>query len=333
MGKFAMEAAERNTTGDTGLSLPTFEDIKDAANRIAPFATLTPVLRRDSLDQWLGCQLNYKCENLQRVGAFKFRGACNAVWSLSDVAAARGVATHSSGNHGAALALAAKTRGIPAWVVMPEGAVRAKVRSVKAYGGEVRFCAATMAGREGMLEALVKETGASIIHPYNDPAIIAGQGTATLEFLTQNADLDVLITPVGGGGLLSGTLIAGKEIKPGLTVFGAEPEGADDAWRSLETGERVTEQTPDTIADGLRATIGALAFRAFSRQLDGILRVSDAEIIDAMRQFWERSKLLIEPSSAVVIAGIRRYPEFFSGKRVGAILTGGNVDLEQLPWQ
>ncbi|HEY7872355.1 MAG TPA: pyridoxal-phosphate dependent enzyme, partial [Rudaea sp.] len=297
-----------------------FADVETAVARIAPHAHVTPVLRSRSLDELAGCTIAFKCENFQRVGAFKFRGACNAVWALSDDVAARGVATHSSGNHGAALALAARTRGIPAHVVVPEGAVAAKVAAIRNYGASVRVCAPTQAARDEAAARVVRETGATLVHPFTDPNVIAGQGTAALELLRETGELDALIAPIGGGGLIGGSAIAAKRNFPQIRIFAAEPEGAADAFESMRRGERVTVIVPDTICDGLRATFGEINFALLREYGVEVLPVSDAETIAAMRLVFERLKIVIEPSSAVVLAAILRHSERFANLRVGAIL-------------
>ena len=310
----------------------TLADIRDAAARIAPHAHVTPVLRSRGLDALTGAALYFKCENLQRAGAFKFRGACNAVWSLTDAEAAQGVVTHSSGNHGAALALAARTRGIPAYVVVPEGAVKSKLAAIETYGATLHFCAPTIAAREAAAERLRVETGATLVHPYTDPRVIAGQGTATLELLQSQPDLDVVLTPIGGGGLVGGSAVAAHGLNPDIAVFGAEPEGAPDAYLSFARGERVLDIVPDTIADGLRGLIGAINFELMRAHLRAVLPVGESEIVAAMRLLWERMKIVVEPSSATVLAALLRHREHFAGKRVGVILSGGNVDLGALPF-
>jgi threonine dehydratase len=310
----------------------TSDDIERAAARIAPFAHVTPVLRSASLDAIAGCSLAFKCENFQRVGAFKFRGASNAVWSLSDAVAARGVVTHSSGNHGAALALAARLRGIPAHVVVPEGAVAAKVAAIRVYGANVHTCAPTLAARDAGTEHLVRETGGMLVHPFADPAVIAGQGTAARELIREVGTLDAFIAPIGGGGLIGGCAIAAKALAPQIRLFAAEPEGAADASESLRRGERVTDIVPDTVCDGLRAAIGAINFALLREHAVQVLLASDDQTIAAMRLIWERLKIVVEPSSAVALAAILRHRERFAGLRVGVILTGGNVDLSHLPW-
>jgi len=309
-----------------------FDDIRAAARRIAPHVRRTPVLRCPELDAELGAEIHFKCENFQEMGAFKLRGASNAVLSLSDAALGKGVATHSSGNHGAALALAAKRRGVHACVVMPENASAYKKRAVAEYGAEIIYCESTQAGREAALAAHVAKTGASVVHPYNDAAVMAGQGTAALELHEQVPDLDMVLAPLGGGGLLSGTAVATRALRPQAKVLGIEPMGADDAWRSLRAGHIEPVAHPDTIADGLRATIGPLTFKVLQNEIDGVLRVEDADTLAAMRFIWERMKILIEPSSAVVVAALRRGLVEAHGRRAGIIVSGGNVDLDHLPW-
>jgi threonine dehydratase len=311
---------------------PDLQAIRKAADRIRPWVHRTPVMTCASLDAWLGARIFLKCENLQKVGAFKARGATNAVFSLTEAQAARGVATHSSGNHGQALALAARARGIPAFVVMPRNVPAVKKEAVAGYGARIRYCEPSIRSREQALEALVAETAALVIHPYNDDRIIAGQGTAALELLEDVPDLDVVITPVGGGGLLSGTAIAARGLISDISILGAEPVGADDAIRSLEAGHIVRCDHPDTIADGLRGTLGDLTFPILRDHVAQILPASEAGIVQAMRFVWERTKLIIEPSAAVPLAALRESPETCAGLKVGVILSGGNVDLDALPW-
>lgn len=309
------------------------DDIKSAARRIAPYIHRTPVLTSQSLDQRVGAQIFMKCENLQKVGAFKFRGASNAVWSLTDEEAKRGVVTHSSGNHAQALALAAKMRGIPAYIVMPENAPLVKKNAVAGYGGNITFCEPTLQARESTMEKIRLDTGASVVHPYNDEHVIAGQGTAALELLEDIPDLDVIIAPVGGGGLLSGTSIAATGIRKGIRVIGAEPEKADDAFRSMKAGEIVPSLHPKTIADGLLTSLGTLTFPIIQKRVEQIVTVSETGIIESMKFIWERAKIIIEPSAATVIAVPWENKIDLSGLKVGVILSGGNVDLEKLPWQ
>lgn len=312
--------------------LPVFEDLLAAAARIAPHAVVTPVLRSRALDEMTGAQLHFKAEHLQRVGAFKFRGACNAVWSLTGTQAQAGVVTHSSGNHGAALALAARTRGIACHVVVPEGAVAAKVASIQRYGATVHACAANIAAREEKCAQVREATGAMLVHPYTDPRVIAGQGTAALELLNATDALDVLVVPVGGGGLAAGTAIAAAALAPDCKVLLAEPEGAADTYCSLAAGERRVDFTPDTICDGLRGSLGPPNFELLRRYAVDVATVSDARTVAAMRLFWQITKQLIEPSSAIAIAAVLQDPARFAGRRIGVLLSGGNVDLEALPW-
>ena len=292
-------------------ALPTLAQIRDAAARIAPHAVVTPVLRSDVLDALAGAELHFKCENLQRGGAFKFRGACNAVWSLDDDEAARGVVTHSSGNHGNALALAAATRGIAAHVVVPEGAVQAKLDAIARAGGIIHRCAPTQAAREAAAAEVQAQTGAVLVHPYADTRVMAGQGTLALELLRQAPTLDSVMTPVGGGGLAAGVAIAAHGIDPTLSLFGAEPQGADDAVRAL---------------------VGLRNLDALRGHRVEVITVSDAETIAAMRLLWSELKQVVEVSSATVLAAVLKSRERFAGRRVGLVLTGGNVDLDALPW-
>jgi threonine dehydratase len=312
------------------MDLPRFEDVLAAAARIAPHAHVTPVLRSRTLDELSGAQLFFKCENLQRAGAFKFRGACNAVWSLPDEEAARGVVTHSSGNHGAALALAARTRGIAAHVVVPRGAVPAKLAAIRAYGATLHECEPTMAAREALAAQVQAATGARLVHPFTDPAVIAGQGTAALELLSQSGGLDVLLTPVGGGGLIGGTATAVAGSGAATRVVGAEPAGASEAHDSLARGERITVHPADTICDGLRGTIGEINFALLRRHGIEVITVPDSDTLAAMKLLWARLKLLVEPSSAIVLAALLARRERFAGQRVGLLLSGGNVDLDAL---
>ena len=309
-----------------------FAHLEAAARRIARHAHVTPVFRSSSIDALSGAQLFFKAENLQRVGAFKFRGACNAVWSLADALAARGVVTHSSGNHGAALALAARTRGIAAHVIVPEGAIRSKVEAIEAYGATVHRCAPNLVAREEAADAVRRETGAHMVHPYQDPAVIAGQGTAAMELIAQAGPLDVLIAPVGGGGLISGTAIAAAELAPEAAVIAAEPAGAADTAESLRQGRRIDGFVPDTICDGLRTLVGAINFSILQSRGVRVFTVQDETTIRAMRLIWQRLKIVVEPSAAIVLGAVLENPAEFAGRRVGLILSGGNVDLDALPW-
>ena len=312
---------------------PTLAEIYAAAERIRPYAHRTPVLTCESLDQQVGAQVFLKCENLQKVGAFKFRGACNAVFSLSDAEAQRGVVAHSSGNHAQALALAARLRGIPAYIIMPDNAPAVKKAAVAGYGGQITFCEPTLAAREATQAQVIAATGATEVHPYNNERVIAGQGTAAIELLQEVPDLDIILAPVGGGGLLSGTAIAATELVPHIRVIAAEPEKADDAFRSLAAGKIIPSANPQTIADGLLTSLGTLTFPIIQQRVEQIVTVSEAGIIAAMKFVWERAKIIIEPSAAVPVAALREHPSVFAGLRVGIILSGGNVDLEKLPWQ
>jgi len=309
------------------------DDIHKAAQRIRPYIHRTPVLTSESLNEKVGAQVFLKCENLQKVGAFKFRGACNAVFSLTDEEAARGVCTHSSGNHAQALALAARLRGIPAYIVMPDNAPSVKKNAVTGYGGQITYCAPTLEAREATLTRIYESTGANVVHPYNDERVIAGQGTAVLELLEDVPELDVVIAPVGGGGLLSGTSIAATETKKGIRVIAGEPEMADDAYRSMQSRRVLPSVSPKTIADGLLTSLGSLTFPIVQERVEQIVTVSEQGIIDAMRFIWERSKIIIEPSAAVPVSVLWEKKIDLSGLNVGIILSGGNVDLEKLPWQ
>ena len=313
-------------------AVPTFDDVQEAVARVEGLVHHTPVLTCSSLDDRVGARIFCKCENFQKAGAFKFRGACNAVMSLSDAGAKRGVATHSSGNHGAALALAARLRGMSARIVMPANAPASKKAAVAGYGGTIVYCEPTQEAREATLEAVVRETGAAFVHPYNNGKVIAGQGTAALELCAEVPQLDVILAPVGGGGLLSGTALTAAARTPGTQVIGTEPAAADDACRSLAAGKILPANDPTTIADGLRTSLGELTFAILQRHVAQIVTVREEAIIAAMRYVWERMKIIIEPSSAVPIAALLDNRLEVSGKRVGVILTGGNVDLERLPW-
>jgi threonine dehydratase/serine racemase len=309
--------------------IPSLADIRAAAARIAPFAHRTPVLSSRSIDAMAGAKVLFKCENLQKVGAFKFRGACNAVMALSEDEARLGVATHSSGNHAAALALAARLRGVPAYIVMPTSSPSVKRAAVEGYGGRITWCEPTLAAREMALHALVAETGAAFVHPYDDPRVIAGQGTAALELLEEAPNLDSIVVPVGGGGLMSGTAIAVTSLYS-ARVFGVEPEAADDARRSLEAGVILPSNDPKTIADGLRTSLGEIPFEVAKTRVRAIVSVSEEAIGRAMRLVWERMKIIIEPSSAVPVAAVLEGK--IPGDRIGVILSGGNVDLGKLPF-
>jgi len=311
----------------------TLTHIQQAAERIRPYAHRAPVITNESLNQQVGAEVFLKCENMQKVGAFKFRGASNAVWSLSDEEAKNGVCTHSSGNHAQALALAAKMRGIPAYIVMPSNAPQVKKDAVAGYGGQITFCEPTLEARESTLDRIRLDTGANVVHPYNDERVIAGQGTATLELLDTIPNLDAVIAPVGGGGLLSGTSITVKGLNPNIRVIAAEPEMADDAYRSMQEGKIIPSNNPKTLADGLLTSLGTLTFPIIQQNVEQIVTVSEQGIIDSMKFIWERAKIIIEPSAATVIAVLWEKKIDLSGLKVGVILSGGNVDLNKLPWQ
>jgi threonine dehydratase len=315
------------------LALPDLAAIIAARARIAPHVHRTPVMTSRSLDAAAGAQLYFKCENLQKVGAFKARGATNAVFSLSDNEARRGVVTHSSGNHGAALAYAAARRGIQAYVVMPDNAPQVKQANVRGFGATIRFCAPTPQARVVACDEVMRETGALLVHPFDDARVIAGQGTAVLELLEEVPDLDVVIAPVGGGGLLSGTAIAAKGTQPDVCVYGAEPANADDAKRSLASGRVEPVSSAVTIADGLRTPLSPRTLAAIRAHVEAIGLASEEGIVAAMRLTWEKMKLVIEPSSAVPLAAILEQTLDVAGARVGVVLSGGNVDFERLPWQ
>jgi len=312
--------------------IPTFSDIEKAHDRIRPYIHRTPVLSSQSINQIVGAELFFKCENFQKVGAFKFRGACNSVFSLTPEEAKNGVCTHSSGNHAAALALAARMRGIPAYIVMPENAPEIKKIAVAGYGAKITFCTPTLEARESTLKKVAAETGATEIHPYNYINVICGQGTAVKELIEEIGQLDIVMAPVGGGGLLSGTAISAKAMLPNVQVIAAEPAGADDAFRSFYSKTLVPSVGPKTIADGLLTSLGSLTFPIILNNVDEIVTVSEESIVAAMRMIWERMKIIIEPSSAVPLAAILENKVDVKGKKVGIILSGGNVDLGRLPF-
>jgi threonine dehydratase len=311
---------------------PNLGAIRAANKRIAPHIHRTPVITSHSLDQISGARLYFKCENLQKTGSFKIRGATNAVFSLTDQEAKRGVVAPSSGNHAAALALAARWRGIPAFIVMPSNSSAAKMRAVESYGGKITLCEPNMGSREATCAAVMKETGAHLVHPYNDARVIAGQGTAALELLEEVGDLDVVIAPVSGGGLLSGTAIAAKSIRPGIRVIGGEPRNADDAYRSLAAGNIEPGAASETMADGLRATLCPLTFSILRAFVDEVSIVTEEEILAAMLLLWERIKTVVEPSGAVAAAPALNRRIKAAGGKIGVILSGGNLDLHKLPF-
>lgn len=313
-------------------TLPTFDDIKKAHERILPYIHRTPVMTSKSINEIVGAELFFKCENLQKVGAFKFRGACNSVFALSPKEAKGGVCTHSSGNHAAALTLAARMRGIPAYIVMPENAPEIKKKAVAGYGAQITFCEPTQAARESTLAEVARKTGATEIHPYNYFNVICGQGTAAKELIEDAGALEVVMAPVGGGGLLSGTALSTKALLPNACVIAAEPAGADDAFRSFYSKTLHPSVSPKTIADGLLTSLGSLTFPLVLANVDQIVTVSEDGIVAAMRMIWERMKIIIEPSSAVPLAAILENKFDFEGQKIGIILSGGNVDLGKLPF-
>jgi len=313
--------------------IPTFDDVVAAHTRIGPYIHRTPVLTSSNIDALAGTKLFFKCENLQKAGAFKTRGASNAVFGLSEDHSARGVATHSSGNHGTCLAYAAGRRGIPCTVVMPRTAPQAKKDAVAGYGARVVECEPSTSSREAVFAEVVAETGAEFVHPYNDPRVIAGQATCAKEMIDQVEGLDAVIAPIGGGGMVSGTCLTLSHLAPHIGIYAAEPEQADDACRSFRAGRIIADDAPDTIADGLKVPLKELTWHFVKNQVTDILTASEQEIVDAMKLIWKQMKIVMEPSSAVPLATILKNPQIFAGKRVGVIITGGNVDLGKLPWQ
>ena len=312
--------------------IPTYEDVKEAHKRIKPYIHRTPVLTSSYFNELTGAELFFKCENFQKAGAFKVRGASNAVFGLSDEKAKIGVATHSSGNHALSLSYAAGRRGIPCTVVMPRTAPQAKKDAVMGYGGKIVECEPSTSSREAVFAEVVAESGAEFVHPYNDPRVIAGQGTCSRELMHQVEELDAVIAPIGGGGMISGTCCTLSKIAPWVEIYAAEPEQADDAYRSFKAGHIIADDAPDTIADGLKVPLKELTWHFVSNYVTDILTASEQEIIDAMKLTWQRMKIVMEPSCAVPLATILKNKEIFAGKRVGVIVTGGNVDMNKLPW-
>jgi threonine dehydratase len=308
------------------------EAIRSAHERIRPYIKRTPVFTSERLNRETGAQLFFKCENFQKIGAFKARGATNAVFSLDDATAQRGVATHSSGNHGTAVARAAKLRGIPAHIVMPSNSAKVKIRAVESYGANVVFCEPKEEAREAVCADVIAKTGATLIHSFENPDVIAGQGTAAVELLEDFSDLDLVMAPIGGGGLLAGTTVAAKSMRPKIKVIAAEPANADDAAQSFRAGHVIRTKKKFTIADGLRTNVGEPNFEIIKRYVHDIVTVREDAIIFAMRTIWETMKIVIEPSAAVPFAAIQEGKIDVAGQRVGIILTGGNVDLDGLPW-
>lgn len=311
---------------------PKLDDLRQASKRVRPYIHRTPVLTCRAVNAMVGAEIFFKCENFQKAGAFKFRGATNAVFSLTEQEARRGVGTHSSGNHAAALALAARTRRVKAYVVMPQNAPQVKKDAVAGYGAEITFCTPTLEAREQTLAKVVEATGAAVVHPYNDYRVIAGQATAALELMEDVADLDIIMTPIGGGGLACGTALSVKYVQPKTSVIAAEPMGADDAYRSFGAGELIPSENPKTIADGLLTSLGDKTFPIVTEYLDDIVTVSEQGIIQAIRCIWERMKIVVEPSAVVPLGALLTGRLDAASKRVGIILSGGNVDLNKLPW-
>ena len=310
------------------------EDVIAASKRIEGHGHRTPVLTNETINQLTGKKIFFKCENFQKIGAFKFRGGWNAISSLSDEEAKKGVCTHSSGNHAQAVAYAAMKRNIPAYIVMPENAPKVKIQAVEGYDAKITLCEPTLKARRETLEKIAEETGAYVVHPFNEPKVIAGQGTAALELIEDVGDLDAICAPIGGGGLMSGTCIAARDMLPNARLFGAEPKGADDAYRSFKEGKLLPQENPNTICDGLLTSMGENTWNILKDHLEDIITVDDDEVVTAMRLVWERMKIIIEPSCATPLAAVLT-PEFKKLENIetiGIILTGGNVDLSKLPF-
>jgi len=314
------------------LDLPTYDDVVAAHDRIAPHIHRTPILTSSYFNGLTGAELFFKCENFQKAGAFKVRGACNAVFGLSDEMAKKGVATHSSGNHALSLSYAAGRRGIPCYVVMPRTAPQAKKDAVRGYGGIITECEPSTSSREAVFAEVQAETGAEFVHPYNDPRVIAGQGTCSREMMEQVEGLDAVIAPIGGGGMVSGSCLTLSTIAPDVEIYAAEPEQADDACRSFKAGHIIADDAPETVADGLKVPLKERTWHFVSHHVTDILTASEEEIVEAMKLTWARMKIVIEASCAVPLATILKNRDTFAGKRVGVIITGGNVDLDKLPW-
>jgi len=314
------------------MTYPTYDDVIAAHARIAPYIHRTPVLTSTYLNELTGADLHFKCENFQKAGAFKVRGACNAVFGLPEEKLARGVATHSSGNHALSLAYAAGRRGIPCTVVMPRTAPEAKKAAVRGYGGRIVECEPSTSSREAVFAEVVEETGAEFVHPYNDLRVITGQATCSRELMEQVAGLDGIVAPIGGGGMISGTCLTVSSTAPGVKVYAAEPLNADDAARSFRAGHIIADDAPVTVADGLKVPLKENTWHYVSNHVTDILTATEEEIVAAMKLTWERMKIVIEPSCAVPLAVILKNPDVFAGQRIGVIITGGNVDLDKLPW-
>lgn len=314
------------------MEIPTYQDVETAHKRIAPHVHRTPILTSSFMDDLTGAKLFFKCENFQKAGAFKARGASNAVFGLDDAMASVGVATHSSGNHALSLSYAAGKRGIPVTVVMPRTAPEAKKAAVRGYGGKIVECEPSTSSREAVFAEVVAETGAEFVHPYNDPRVIAGQGTCSKEIVEELGEVDAVIAPIGGGGMVSGCCLTLSTITPHTKIYAAEPKNADDAYRSFKAGHIIADDAPQTVADGLKVPLKELTWHFVSKHVEDILVASEEEIIEAMRLIWQRMKIVMEPSSAVPLATILKNKHLFEGKRVAVIITGGNVDLAKLPW-
>ncbi len=319
-------------TNEQTMTIPTYDDVLIAHERIKHYIHETPVLTSRFLNELTGAELFFKCENLQKAGAFKVRGASNAVFGLTEAQAAVGVATHSSGNHALSLSYAAGQRGIPVTVVMPRTAPQAKKDAVRGYGGTIVECEPSTSSREAVFADVVAESGADFVHPYNDPRVIAGQATCAKELLSQVDNLDAVIAPIGGGGMISGTCLTLSTLAPQVKIYAAEPLNADDAARSFKAGYIIADDAPETVADGLKVPLKDLTWHFVSNHVTDILTATEEEIVDAMKLIWKRMKIVVEPSSAVPLATILKNPDLFRGKRVGVIITGGNVDLDKLPW-
>lgn len=319
-------------SSEENLVIPTYDDVIAAHERIKPYIHETPILTSQRLNELTGAELFFKCENLQKAAAFKVRGASNAVFGLTDEEAKIGVATHSSGNHALSLSYAAGQRGIPVTVVMPRTAPQAKKDAVIGYGGTIVECEQSTSSREATFAEVVAESGADFVHPYNDPRVIAGQATCSKEMLSQVENLDAVIAPIGGGGMISGTCLTISNMAPDVKIYAAEPLNADDAARSFRAGHIIADDAPNTVADGLKVPLKDLTWHFVSNHVTDILTATEEEIVDAMKLVWKTMKIVIEPSSAVPVATILKNPEIFKGKRVGVIITGGNVDLDKLPW-
>lgn len=313
--------------------IPSLSDIKRAHQRISKYIIHTPVLTSHSVDEIVGAEIFLKCENFQKIGAFKMRGATNVIMSMRPEDRVKGFATHSSGNHAQAVALASKLAGVKAYIVMPKNAPEVKKKAVAGYGAEIIFCEPNEKARQETCDKVVAETGAKFIHPFDDYGIIAGQATAAKEFIEEHPDLDIMMTPVGGGGLAAGTALSVNYLSPNTELILAEPENANDAWESFTKGKLIPVKSPDTIADGLKTSLGTRNFEIIKEHAKAIYTVSEEEIVDAMRMIWERMKIIIEPSCAVPVAAVLKHPKVFEGKKVGIIITGGNVDLGNLPFK